>query len=143
MDAKVVLKTCQEKMCKKEMDALTAKNAANMKKMGSLIGKIMSKKIDKDTYTKEVTKLMTGVQKWKESGDLQACSATKCNKEMYNSLTQTVANIEKACSGPGKKDCKATVLKLRAILDKKNLNVADFKELQAIMMQYSLRLMTK
>lgn len=143
MKAKAVLQTCQTKMCKKEMDALAAKSVVHQKKVGDLMGKFMSKKISDDTFKKEITKLTIEVQKWKESGDVLACSTTKCNKEMYNGLNMAVMNMEKACAGANKKSCQATVNKLRAILAKKTLNVADFKELQVIIMQYSLGLMTK
>ena len=136
---KATLQTCQNKLCKKEMEALTAMTVVHRKKVGALMEKLTSKKIDKDAFEKKVTQLTMEMQNWKESGDVLACSATKCNKEMYNGLNMAVTNMENLCVG--KKNCQATISKLRAILDKKNLNVADFKKLQVIIMKYSIKLM--
>ena len=143
MKAHSMLRACQNKVCKKEMDALAAKSVVHQKKIGDLMKKLMSKKIDSVVFKKELKKLTMEMKQWKESGDVMACSATNCNKEMYNGLNMAVANMEKACAGAsaGKRDCQATVKKLKAILAKKTLTVAEFKEIQSIITQYSLKLM--
>ena len=106
----------------------------------TLMEKLTSKQIDKDVFEKDVTKLTMDMQKWKESGDVLACSATECNKEMYNVLNMAVTNMENLCVGK-RKNCQAKISKLRAILDKKELTVTDFKKLQVILMRYSIELM--
>jgi hypothetical protein len=121
------LKACQEKLCAKDQKALENKTKKHQAKMRKLIADAINQKIDKETYKREVKKLLLMPSSWKESANLFNCSAAKCTKETHDVLKMAVKDMEQECRKMKIHECEDLLRKVKPVIAKKEMTQAEYK----------------